>query len=193
MTSGLEALQKGMQLREAGLIPEAAHAFRKAAESGIAEGFIQLARIELERGDRATAHALMRKAELLAKRGDAFANLCCSLAYQLGYGEGTVEMQGSKARHFLRRAAELNSAMAQTMLAQQLLWGLNGEVRDESEYEKWILKAVAQGFEDAIVTHVRNILHLGREIDASLIGKLENLAPRSKHARELLERIKHSE
>lgn len=186
MASGLEALQKGIALLEAGSFAGAVEAFKLAGEGGVAEGYVELARVEIERGDHEAAHEYMRKAETLAEQGDAVANLSCSLAYQLAYGEGSLEQLEEKARYFLRRAAELGNPIAQSMLAQQLLWGLNGEVQDEHQYEKWIWRAIEQGLDEAVINHVRNMQDLKRDIEPRLVTKLEELAARSEQARKLL-------
>jgi TPR repeat protein len=122
MELGLQDLQRGMALLEAGSTADAIDAFKSAAESGFAEGYVQLARAEIERGNHDAARNYMQHAEALAERGDALANLSCSLAYQMAYGEGSLAQQEEKARYFLRRAAELGNPVAQCMLAQQLLW-----------------------------------------------------------------------
>lgn len=192
MASGLQALEKGLALLEAGSISEAVEAFKSAAESGVAEGCIQLARVEIERGNDEAACGWMHKAETLAEEGDALANLGCSLAYQLAYGEGSLDEQEQKARFFLRRAAELGNPVAQSMLAQQVLWGLNGEVRDEREYEMWISRAIEQGLDEAVITHVQNRLSLKRDVEPAVMMKLEELAARSEQAKTLLQKVTHT-
>lgn len=192
MASGLQALEKGLALLEAGSISDAVEAFKSAAESGVAEGYIQLARVEIERGNDEAARGWMHKAETLAEEGDALANLGCSLAYQLAYGEGSFDEQARKARFFLRRAAELGNPVAQCLLAEQMLWGLNGEAQDEREYEVWISRAIEQGLDDAVITHVQNRLRLKRDIEPALMMKLEELATRSTQAKKLLQGVPHT-
>jgi len=125
---GQEVWEEGVALREAGRISEAIEAFKTAAESGNAAGYVDLAGVEDDRGNYEEARNWMRKAEDLAAQGDAFANLACSLAYRLGRGyEGTFEEQEQKARLFLRRSAELGNPAAQIVLANQVLRGVDGE------------------------------------------------------------------
>lgn len=186
MIAGLDALQRGKALREAGSIADAIQAFKSAGESGLAEGYIELAVLEIDRGNREGARGWMQKAEAIAEKGDALANLSCSLAHQLGYGEGSFEEEETKARVFLRRAAELGNPAAQSMLAQQLLWGLNGERQDEGEYEIWISKAIDHGLPEAVITHVQNRLRQKRDIEQTVMLKLEELATHSEQARTLL-------
>lgn len=178
-----------MALLEAGSTADAVEAFKLAAESGVAEGYVQLARVEVERGDHEAACGWMRKAEMLAEQGDAAANLSCSLAYQLAYGDGSLEELEQKARFFLRRAAQLGNPVAQGMLAQQVLWGLNGEARDEHEYETWISRAIEQGLDEAVIVHVQNRLALKRAIEPPLMMKLEELATRSEQAKQWLQKV----
>ena len=130
----------------------------------------------------------MLKAEALAEQGDALANLSCSVAYQ-GFAGGGHEQQERKANFFLRRAAELGHPGAQHYLAQHLLWGLNGVERNEREYEIWISRAIEQGDETALIEHIENRRKLKREIEPSLMTKLEVLATRSERAGELLRKI----
>lgn len=188
MALGFDALQRGKVLVAAGSTADAVEAFKSAGESGLAEGYIELAVIEIDRGNREGARGWMQKAEALAERGDALANLSCSLAHQLGYGEGSFEEEEQRARFFLRKAAELGNPVAQSMLAQQLLWGLNGEERNEREYETWISRAMEQGLPEAVITHVENRLQLKRDIEPAAMMKLEELATHSKQAKTLLQK-----
>ena len=193
MPTGIEVLEQGRAFLEAGELGKAIEAFKQAADSGVADGFVQLAEVEFRRGNQAASNAYMRQAEALAAAGDAIANLSCSLAYQvLGLGEGSFEEHAQKARHYLRRAAELGDAVSQVMLAQQLLFGLNGETRDEEEYFVWIWRAIDQGLDEAITGHVENMLNLERAIEPRAMIKLEDLAARSERARKLLQKVKSS-
>lgn len=192
MHPGIEALERGWALLRAGSLDEAAEAFKLAADGGIAEGFVQLAEVEFRRGNQAASNAYLRQAEALAEAGDARANLSCSFAYQLARGEGSFEEQEQKARHYLRRAAELGDAVSQVMLAQNLLFGLNGETRDEAQYFEWIWRAIDQDLEEAVTGHVENMLNLEREIEPRAMAKLEELAARSERAKKLLHKIRSS-
>lgn len=188
MIAGFDALQRGKALREVGSIAEAIEAFKSAGESGLAEGYIELAALEINRGNREGARGWIQKAEAIAENGDALANLSCSLAHQLGYGEGSFEKEETKARLFLRRAAELGNPVAQSMLAQQLLWGLNGEKQDEREYEIWMSRAIDQGLPEAVITHVQNRLRQKRDIEQTVMSKLEELAKHSEQAKTLIQK-----
>lgn len=187
--SGYDHLRRGQALFDAGEIAGAVEAFKAAAESGIAQGYIELANVEIERGDRQAARAWIQKAEVLAEQGDALAGLSCSVAHQMGYGGGTFEEEEQKARYFLRKAAELGNPVAQSMLAQHLLWGLNGEEKNEEEYEVWIHRAIEQDLDEAIITHIQNRRHFKRDIEPGVTKKLEELATRSKEARTLLREV----
>ncbi|WP_144187150.1 hypothetical protein [Elioraea rosea] len=83
---GLDALEKGMRLREEGKLTEAEHAFAVAAPHGIAEGWIQLAQIQEGRGEAELARLSIREAEKLAEQGDTLANSSRSLVYVIGHG-----------------------------------------------------------------------------------------------------------
>jgi TPR repeat protein len=193
MHPGIEALERGWALLRAGSVDEAAEAFKLAADSGIAEGYVQLAEVESRRGNQTASDAYLRQAEALAEAGDALANLSCSLAYQLARGKGSFEEQQQKANDYLRRAAELGEAVAQAMLAQNLLFGLNGETRNEAQYFVWIWRAIDQGLDEALEGHVENMLNLEREIEPRAIAKLEELAARSERAKKLLRKAKSSQ
>jgi TPR repeat protein len=187
---GHEAWEEGIALRDAGRVSEAIEAFKVAAESGNAAGYIDLASIEDDRGNYEAARNWMRKAKDLAIQGDAFANLACSLAYRLGRGyEGTFEEQEQKAQFFLRRSAELGNPAAQIVLANNVLRGVDGETQNEQEYEMWILRAIGQGVDDAVISHVQNMLDLNRTIEPALVTKLEEVAAHSESAKELLQKL----
>ncbi|MBO0754684.1 MAG: sel1 repeat family protein [Bradyrhizobiaceae bacterium] len=186
----LKAWEEGQTLYDAGRISEALEVFKAAAENGDPAGYIGLALIEDDQGNDQAALNWMRKVQNLAEQGGSFANLACSLALQMGRGsEGSIEEQEQKARFFMRRSAELGNPVAQTMLAQRVLWGLNGEPRNEQEYEIWISRAIRQGLDEAVITHVKNRLHFNRAIEPALMKRLEELAMRSEHARELLGKV----
>lgn len=188
--SGVSDLQKGRELLDSGSIVEAIAVLQTAASAGIAEACVELARAEIQRGDEDAARVWIRRAEELAEQGDAAANLSCHLAYQMRYGEGDYDQQDERARYFLRRAAELGNPVAQTMYAQQLLLGLNGETVDEAGYDKWIREAIDQEFDQAIVTHVKNCLRRKVALDPSVKLKLEKLADRFEEARKLLQTVR---
>lgn len=186
----LKAWEEGQTLYDAGRISEALEVFKAAAENGDPAGYIGLALIEDDQGNDQAALNWMRKVQNLAEQGGSFANLACSLALQMGRGsEGSIEEQEQKARFFMRRSAELGNPVAQTMLAQRVLWGLNGEPRNEQEYEIWISRAIRQGLDEAVITHVKNRLHFNRAIEPALMKRLEELAMRSEQARELLGKV----
>jgi len=184
-------VNKGVGLREIGRTEQAIVAFKSAAESGHAMGYIELANIAHSEGDENAEREWMLKAEALAaqpdERAGALSNLACSLACQIGVGQTDFDEAERKARAYLRKAAELGNLAAQVMLAQQLLFGLNGEAVNEAEYETWMTRAIEQGDEHALITHVKNRLHKERDVEPDLISKLEERASDSRRARQLLQ------
>jgi hypothetical protein len=79
------------------------------------------------------------------------------------------------------------------MLANQLLWGLNGDVQDEQQYMTWIWRAIEQGLDEAVISHTKNMLDRGRGLEPRFLTRLQVLATRSEEARELLRKIAPSD
>jgi TPR repeat protein len=191
MQAGLDNLDRGLDLLDNGhSIAEAVEAFRSAARQGVAEGYMQLARLERQGGNEGAALDLIGQVEDMAARGDAMANLSLSIFHDWAEGEGSPQEQEHKSLHYLRRSSELGNPMAQLMLAQALRRGYAGAGPDAEGYELWIARAIEHGLAEAVLTHSRHCLELGRDIEPALMARLKALAPPySEEAAELLQRI----
>jgi len=53
----------------------------------------------------------------------------------------------------------------------------------------WISRAIDQGLDDAVISHVQNMLDMNRTIEPALMTKLEEVATHSNPAKELLQKV----
>jgi TPR repeat protein len=187
--AGIDDLERGLDLLlSGGSVEEATKAFQSAARKGLAEGYLQLARLERENGNEGAACDHIRHVEGLAERGDAFANLSMAIFHMFGEGNGSSEEEEQKSVRSMRRAAELGNPVAQLNLAQRLFRGLEGEAEDRDAYEIWIGRAIEQGLLEAVIVYSRNRLELKQDFEPWLLSNLKVLASESEEARELLEK-----
>jgi TPR repeat protein len=173
--------QKAQALRDAGEVDAAMALFEEMGP----HGYTELAWIEAERGNDDLAAAWMAKAEAHAKAGDAMTNFLCHLAYRWrrvphrhgdDYDDAEQERLDSKARHFLRRAAELGDVGAQMTLAQYLRSNSNGFAKDRAASEYWMARAVAEGGDNMFLIQVETRFRDQRPVDPAWIPRLEELA-----------------
>jgi TPR repeat protein len=187
--AGFDDLDRGLDLLlSGGPVCEAVAAFQSAARQGVAEGYLQLARLERENGNEDAARDLIAQVERLAEQGDAFANLSMAIHHEWRQGDGSPDEEEQKSGRYMRQAAELGNPVAQYMLAQRLFWGLEGEAQDRSAYELWIGRSIEQGLDDAVIAYGRNRLHLKHDLQPWLLVKLKALGSESEEARQLLEK-----
>lgn len=187
--AGLDDLERGLDLLlNGGSAVEAADAFRSAARHGVAEAYLQLARLERENGNDAAVRDLVAQVEGLASQGDALANLSMALFHEFKEGDGDFDEEERKSRRYMRQAAELGHPVAQLMLAQRLHLGLEGEAEDQSAYEIWIMRAIEQGLGEAVITYCRNRLNSEQDLEPWMLTKLKELASQSEEAQDVLKR-----
>jgi TPR repeat protein len=183
------AYTNGHVLQGEGDLKKAADEFERAGELGYGAGYVELAHMAWKGGKIEDARAWRIRGEIAANNGDYGACLALHFYYGRYRGDGDHREQDNKSDHYLLRAAELGQSLAQSLLAQNYFSGMNRFMQSDTEYEKWIFKAIEQGDEGAIISHAENRLDQGRPLEAVVLSKLEVLSKALPHARKLLQKF----
>lgn len=187
---GFIAIMEGWSFLAQGEKTLARQQFNLAAALGMADGWIRLAMMAWDDGDKETASTYLLKAEAMAEADDVEANIACWRVHEIGVITSPEEHR-RKELHFLRRAAELGDRRAQLAMAFHALRGGNGILKDEAQYDLWIGRALAQDDAEASVlcSHIETLLELKRPVPAELVERLRPAAEISPAAALLLSQV----
>lgn len=89
----------------------------------------------------------------------------------------------------LLEVAAAGNTRVQEDVALQFLYGLNGCVEDETQFEYWIGRAVARGSARAVYIHAKHLFERRQPIPNKYIEVLEHSKSENKSAEKLLRAI----
>lgn len=133
----------------------------------------------------------MQKIEALAAGDDLLANFFCWLTWQSGMGDESCDYSETNkvANAYMKRAAELGHPYSQMTYALYKLSGNNDMPIDVDEYHYWISKAIDAGYDEAVLWCCENAVRHHWDVDGRVMDKLKLLAPGSRKARKLFNRL----
>jgi TPR repeat protein len=185
-----ELVEAARRLRRDGNPEDAHRLLREAADSGLIDAMIELARLARDDGRRDESDKWMASAEKALQPDDLEGRIALSGAYGLALGRGTLFEQQERALELLIEVGEAGGyPRVQEDLALQFLHGLNGCRQDEKQFEYWISRAVETGSPRAAYIHAEHLRKRGRPIPGQLVTALAAVADENKSAKKLLAAI----
>lgn len=184
-----DLLKTAKALVASGSIDDALAACKEADAAAL--GYYLIAEEELSQGRRDGMRTWMEKVEALAAADDVQANFLCWLTWESGMGEDSYDWDETHTRSnaYLKRAAELGHPSSQLNYALYKLGGNNGMAIDIDEYHHWIAKAIDVDLDEAVLWCCENAVRHHWDVEDRVLSKLRNLAPESRKARKLLNRL----
>lgn len=144
----------------------AAHTiFAKLAEHGHPDSIFEVG----ERGSLASKQVALDRLRAIADTGDSWAAYLASMALR-GAWDANLDMgsQLELGSHYLKKSAELGCIAAQGSYASECLLGLNGTPKSESEYLRWIHRAIEGGDILSVVFHAKHLISIREQVPNSL-------------------------
>jgi TPR repeat protein len=194
MTNDARALvDEARRLRRDGQAEVAEQRLRAAAQAGIIDAMIELARMSRDSWKKADSDQRIDAAEAALHPGDLNGHISLNGAYSLGLGRGERDVLEKRALYHLEQVAQAGNPVAQERLALEFLEGTNGCEQSVEKFEHWIGLAMATGSLRAVYIYVEYLFRSGRPIPLNLLAELQAVRLENKATEKLLGAIDRRE